>query len=226
MPRDYRHGAQHQRTQFQRRSQKPEQDSPTEKNSSAKVWFVGLLVSVSFVAGYFVIDHFVDQAKENDKPTDKSIFLAAKELKNQAQDSVAQIKNKLEPKQEPVVVDAVQVDKEEQLVKIEEPTQYSFYEGLAKSEVVVEAVPISIQLKQPYYIQAGTFGSEKIARKEQQRLLKMGQKIEVSIYQGTKRIYYRLRVGPFTDRLELNKKRNELRRLGVDTLLVKAPKLN
>jgi Cell division protein len=89
---------------------------------------------------------------------------------------------------------------------------------------VVDAVPLSVALEDAYYIHAGTFGSEAVARKEQQRLANLGEAVELSVLQSGERTYYRLRVGPFHDRLAMNKRRNALRRLGVDTLLVKAPK--
>lgn len=225
MAKDFRHAhGRHRQAQFQRKSQQTPKRSKQE-SSIPKVWFAGFAVSALLLIGFFVTQHFVDQAQEeNSKPVEKSIFLAAKELKEQAEKSVDEVTEKLEPKTTiPVVVEAVKVPEEEKLVEVDEATKFSFYEGLAKSEVVVDAVPLSVQLEQPYYIQAGTFGSQRIAEKERSRLERMGQELELSTYQGTKRLYYRLRVGPFTDRLALNKKRNELRRLGVDTLLVKAP---
>jgi hypothetical protein len=101
---------------------------------------------------------------------------------------------------------------------------YSFYNGLAETEVVVDIDPISIKLDSLYFIQAGTFGKEKQALIEQKRLKKFGQELAISTFKTSLKTYYRLRVGPFDDRLEMNKKRNELRRLGLDTLLIKSKK--
>lgn len=101
---------------------------------------------------------------------------------------------------------------------------YSFYNGLAETEVIVDIEPISIKLDSLYFIQAGTFSKEKHALIEQKRLKKFGQELDVSVFKTSRKIYYRLRVGPFDNRLEMNKKRNELRRLGVDTLLIKFKK--
>ncbi len=222
MAKDFRHShGRHRQPQFQRRSQQKTAAKSTPKTSVPMVWAAGFLVSALLLVGFFVTQHFVSQANESSEPTEKSIFIAAKEIKEKAVESVEKVSKKLEP--EPVVVEAVNVQPEESATEADEATKFSFYEGLAQTEVVVDAVPISIQLEQPYYIQAGTFGSERVALKEKSRLAKLGQELEMSIYHGSKRVYYRLRVGPFTDRLELNKKRNELRRLGVDTLLVKAP---
>ncbi|QCU89325.1 SPOR domain-containing protein [Thiomicrorhabdus sediminis] len=98
---------------------------------------------------------------------------------------------------------------------------YSFYQGLGEVEVLVDAEPLPVQLEKVHYIQAGSFGSKEIAIKEQQRLAKHGVMVKLNEYQGTKRIYYRLVSGPYHNRLELNKQRNILRRLGASTLVFK-----
>ncbi|BCN92459.1 hypothetical protein THMIRHAM_02440 [Thiomicrorhabdus immobilis] len=180
------------------------------------------MVSAVLLVGFFVTQHFVSQGAKADNPAETSIFKAAKDLKEQTEDAVQEVSEKLQPK--PVVVEAVNVQTDENVKEAEDKPSFSFYDGLGKMEVVVDAVPLSVALEQPYYIQAGTFGSEKIALKEQQRLAKLGQDLQLSVLTTKTRTYYRLRVGPFSDRLVLNKRRNELRRLGVDTLLVKAPK--
>lgn len=162
------------------------------------------------------------QSDKSDKSGEPSIFKAAKDLKQQTVETVQDVSKKLQIK--PVVVEAVDVKSNQTQSEADEKPSFSFYEGLGKMEVVVDAVPISVELKQPYYIQAGTFGSERVAKQEQKRLERLGQKLQLSVLTTKKRVYYRLRVGPFNDRLVLNKKRNELRRLGLGTLLVKAPK--
>lgn len=223
MARDFRHGHGMRKQQFQRKSQQKNVPRQANKSSVPMVWAAGFLISAALLIGFFITQHFVSQANQSDGPTEKSIFIAAKEMQQKAVESVEEVSEKLQPK--PVEVEAVQIEPEEKLVEPSEAPKYSFYDGLGKMEVVVDAVPISIQLEQPYYIQAGTFGSEKVALSEQKRLAKLGQELEMSVLYGKKRTYYRLRVGPFHDRLELNKRRNELRRLGVDTLLVKAAKV-
>ena len=223
MAQDYRHGhGRHRQAQFKRKSQQSPR-RPAKSSSISKVWLAGFLVSAVILIGFFITQHFVNQSQQaQEKPIEKSIFIAAKEMKDKAVESVEKVTETLEP--QPVLVEAVQVPQEESLIEPEKSTKYSFYEGLAESEVVIDAVPISVELEQPYYILAGTFGSEKVALQEKSRLAKSGQDLEVSTYQGTKKLYFRLRVGPYTDRLKLNKKRNQLRQLGVDTLLIRAPK--
>ena len=221
MARDFRHGHGMRQPQFQRKSQQKRGTERSGKLTVSKVWAAGFLVSALLLIGFFVTQHFVTQAKQSEGPTEKSIFLAAKEAKQKAADSVEAVSQQLQPQ----AVEVKEVEVSNTQKEASDPVRrYSFYEGLGKTEVVVEAAPISIELEQPYYIQAGTFGSERVAQQELRRLEKLGQRLQMSVYQGSKRVYYRLRVGPFHDRLEMNKRRNELRRLGVDTLLVKAPK--
>lgn len=223
MTKDFRHGAgRHSKRQFQRKSQQKPVAESAKNASFSKVWAAGFFIAALLLAGFVFLQQPLGSEDTENLSNDTSVLTKAKEIKEKAIESVTEVKAKLEPKK--VVVEALEVDEEEKLVDIEAKPQFSFYEGLAKTEVVVDAVPLSIQLERPYYIQAGTFGSEKVAQQEQARLARLGQEVEVSVYQGTKQIYYRLRVGPYTDRLALNKKRNELRRIGVDTLLVKAPK--
>lgn len=223
MARDYRHGhGIHSKKQFQRKSQTTSKPGVNNRSSVPIIWAGGFLVSAVLLVGFFVTQHFVSQGAKSDKPAETSIFKAAKELKEQTEDAVQGVSEKLQPK--PVVVEAVNIQTDENVMEIEDKPSFSFYDGLGKMEVVVDAVPLSVALEQPYYIQAGTFGSERIAIKEQQRLARLGQALQLSVLTTKTRTYYRLRVGPFSDRLVLNKRRNELRRLGVDTLLVKAPK--
>lgn len=253
MAKDFRHNhGRHRKPQFQRKSQQKMVAEVSNNASVSKVWTLGFFVAVVGLLAVYASQYFNLSGSDNSSATASvissdataagavegnnadinsadstseakpSVLSAAKEIKDKAFQTVEEVKTKLAP--EKVVVEALHVKEEEQLVDATAEPEFSFYEGLAKTEVVVDAVPLSIQLERAYFIQAGTFGSEAVAYKEKARLARMGQELEVSVYQGTKRIYYRLRVGPYTDRLELNKKRNELRRLGVDTLLVKAPR--
>jgi len=220
MAKDYRHGAHSNKSSFQRRSQQKTEPVKQGGSGAAKVLAILFGFTTVLLVSYIVYEHWVP--KSEDTSADKSILVAAQALTEKAQESVSNLTERLEPK--PVVVDELDVKKDERLVDPHQPTRFSFYAGLAKTEVVVDAMPIPIQLEQPYYIQAATFGSQAMAEKEQARLKKLGQELDLSIYFGTKRVYFRLRAGPFTDRLQLNKKKNELRRLGLDILLIKAPK--
>jgi cell division septation protein DedD len=222
MARDFRHGhGQSNKQQFQRKSQAKPVGVQGGKASISMVWAGGFLVSAALLIGFFVTQHFVTVGAKSDQQNENSIFKAAKEVKQPAVESVEIVKEKIQSK--PVVVEAVDIKKHEAYKEDNKP-QYSFYEGLGKMEVVVDAEPLSVALEQPYYVLAGTFGSEKVARGEKARLAKLGQEVELSVLHRKTKTYYRLRIGPFTDRLVMNKRRNELRRLGVDTLLMKAPR--
>lgn len=223
MARDFRHGHHQNKQQFQRKSQSSSQSATNGKSSVPMIWAGGFLVSAVLLIGFFVTQHFVSQGAKSDQSAETSIFKAAKEIKEKTVEKVQAVSEKMQPK--PVVVEAVNLQMDEELAEEAHKPSYSFYEGLGQMEVIVDAVPLSVALKQPYYIQAGTFGSEKVAKQEQARLARLGETLQLSVLTTKKRTYYRLRVGPFVDRLVLNKKRNELRRLGVDTLLLKAPKV-
>jgi len=222
MARDFRHGhGQNNKKQFQRKSQSKPVGANSSKSSVPMIWAGGFFVSAALLVGFFVTQHFVTQGAKSDEPVENSIFKVAKEVNQQAVEAVAVVKAVAKP--QPVVVEAVNIEPEATSSEPEKP-YYSFYEGLGQMEVVVDAVPLSVELERPYYIQAGTFGSERVAKGEQKRLARLGQELEMSVLTTKVKTYYRLRIGPFSDRLVLNKRRNELRKLGVDTLVVKAPK--
>lgn len=224
MARDFRHKhPQPAQNSFKRKSQVATKKSYSGKPVLPMMWAGGFLVSTVLLIGFFVnqqlsieesslADGIVSKELNQSKPSQVSSELpVSKELESK------------EAKPAPVVVAALEVKPEKVTIEPDK-TVYSFYEGLSKMEVVIDAEPLSVELKQPLYIQAGTFGSRKVAESELRRLAKLGQNLELSVLTTKVRTYYRLRVGPFTDRLVMNKRRNELRRLGVDTLLVKMSK--
>jgi len=226
LARDYRHGVQPKKA-YQRKSQLNQPEAAAAEGLTGKQLSL-LMVSLGLVifAGYLVVSHFMHAGVRSEKlqprdhadkaqtvqstpvsqksePTEPSV-----ERSQKAQDKV--------PATEKKVVEALPVP------KAPEKVHYTFYHGLAKTEVVVDAEPLPVKLPQPYYIQAGSFGSETVAKKEQARLKRFGFETQLSSLKGEKRTYYRLRLGPFFDRLQMNKVRNQLRDVGVDTLLVKA----
>ncbi|VAW47749.1 hypothetical protein MNBD_GAMMA04-2309 [hydrothermal vent metagenome] len=220
MTRDYRHG--HGKKQaFQRKSQ---QESPKHEGMSGSfIWLAAVLISLGLAFVFFIANYFLSQSNKPLEVIKQSEIEIIEESKETPDINVSP----------PVVVPA-QLNVVESVIS-EEPVvddndsshtntshHYSFYHGLSQTEVVVEAELISVALTQPYYIQAGSFGSEKVANQELKRLEKHGQSLTVSALTKGSRTYYRLRMGPFKDRLVMNKKRNELRKLGVDTLLIKA----
>lgn len=192
---------------FQRRSQQNDAVD-TASDSNRLVWVAAVFLSLGLLGGYFVVHHFVTEGVGSEK--------------TQVERSAEQAEKPVEPQP---VIESVVEDKAIEPIQAPPATQsksvsYTFYDGLSQTEVVVDEVPLSVTLPVPYYIQAGTFGRREVALKEQARLKKLGEEVDLTVLKQTK-TYYRLRVGPFTDRLEMNKKRNALRRLGVDTLLIR-----
>lgn len=228
MARDYSKRRVVAKREFKRQSQQPSSSEPNVvvRKGLSVGWLLFFLVLVA-LATFFA----TKQMLQND--SDKSVVKLAV-TKVEILDS-APLKTELElpkdnlvaskPPVESIIEDVVPI---EPIANPKRPylkIDYSFYNGLAETEVLVDVEPISIKLASAYYIQAGTFGKESQALIEQQRLARKGQKLDITTYTTKIRTYYRLRVGPFDNRLKMNKKRNELRRLGLDTLLVRARKL-
>lgn len=215
MTRDYKHKVFAPKKVYQRRSQVGNEETVSkESRVSLKLFWVAVVfMSIGLLGGFFIVQHFAEHGVKSD----------TKSLKNSADNAIPEVftpvKEAAEIKPEPEVQVAVnQLKPQSEKDKV----QYTFYQGLAKTEVVVDVEPLSVKLKVPYFIQAGTFTSEEQAIQEQQRIkqyTELNLTVSSIIYQ--KRHFYRLRLGPFEDRLELNKKRNELRQLGVDTLLIR-----
>lgn len=221
--RDYRHGHSQPRQTYQRKSQMAEPETEAPQSSSRWVWGLALLLSLALFGGFFVVQHFAHYGVKSTPlaaETAESVMetVLVEDAANTAMD-VADNTSEEVPKK-PLVVESLPMAKAQ--TEAEKPLQYTFYDGLAKTEVVVDVEPISVKLNAPYFIQAGTFGSRDVAEKEQARLKSHGQELTISTVTWKGRVYYRLRVGPYDDRLEMNKKRNELRSLGVDTLLIKS----
>lgn len=220
MTRDYRHGH-GQKQAFQRKSQKGQPNK--EGASGISMWGIGIVITIGFVLVFFVANHFISQSNKPLEAIEQKVFQATTELKETLDlDTSPSVTVPSQVKVAESVVSDVSTLNEAKSNHENTSHHYSFYHGLSQTEVVVEAELISVALTQPYYIQAGSFGSEKVANQEQRRLAKHGQSLTVSALTKGSRTYYRLRMGPFKDRLIMNKTRNELRKLGVDTLLIKA----
>lgn len=214
MSRDYRHGHSKQNRGFQRRSQ--QQAVPDQgRTATGKIWLIGALVSVNLLGGFLIAKHFMSSNQAQEPVAPSEIYTEVTEPVRVEASSGMTVEAL--PSQ-PVSFSAEQLSDETDGSE----TKYSFYQGLKATEVLVDAVPISVALESDYYILAGTFGSEKVALQEQKRLAKLDQAVKVTAIANRGRTLYRLTVGPFSDRLIMNAKRNELRRLGVDTLYIKA----
>ncbi|WP_024850254.1 SPOR domain-containing protein [Hydrogenovibrio kuenenii] len=215
MARDYKQKHFTAKQPYQRKSQLQKREE--EPASSMKwVWLVAGVITVGLLGGFFVVQHFAHKGVKSGDAQQ----IAEAASKSQSEEQVAKPEETKKTAEKPAFEAAVVPKAQEDEHKI----HYSFYHGLAQTEVVVNAVPISIELPTPYYIQAGTFTEQDAALREQKRLAQHDQVMKISSIQSKGKTYYRLRLGPFTDRLVMNRKRNELRKLGVDTLLIRTKK--
>ena len=200
---DYKNKVPKQRQAFKRKSQVEE-----VVEEPIKIAFLPLIILLSavLILAFFVVNHF-----------------QTKGIKD-AENEVNIVGNLIDPPVELTTPVEEDVDQFDSLASglPEQAVKFSFYKELKNAEVMVDAEPIPVKLSQPYYILAGTFRQESRALKEQVRLKKKGLSLQISKITSNNKDYYRLRMGPFNDRLKMNKKRNELRSLGVDTLLVRA----
>ena len=196
MARDYKQQRVMPKREFKRKSQ-----TTTQPKSASGISFTWLVLSLILVG---LVTFFLTNISNKETTKDANLPL------------------KIEIVEPAEIINKIVEEKPEIVEPAEKKMSYSFYNALAESEVVVDVEPISIKLKYPYFIQAGTFYSEKNALKEQLRLAKFDQQLKISELTTKVRTYYRLRVGPFNNRLIMNKKRNELRRIGLDTQLIRS----
>lgn len=212
MARDYRHGPRP-KFEFQRRSQ--QMLAEHEDQGRRKLPFTGKigLFFLSLVTAFLIISHFVQQFKQKaaDKPEANQVY-QPDSLLNQDQSALI-----VTPSTLPVAQTETQ-DPPQAL-----PLNYRFYTELPEMEVVVDVAPLPIKLSEPMWIQAGSFRDLVQAEREQRRLSAEGRQVLISPIETQNGVFYRMMLGPFTDRLLLNQQRNALRRMGADTRVVKPP---
>lgn len=219
MARDYKQKHYAPKQAYKRQSQQAE-DEPVSKGISAKwVFVIALLMTFGLLFGFYVVQHF---AQHGVKSAEKSPVLLSETTETGKGKPVLSVQKKTDELTEKKSV--VEASVNHLAPTPHQKIKYSFYKGLAKTEVIVDAEPISVELPVPYYIQAGTFNEMSRAQKEHQRLKQFGFDLQLSTIKWKGKLYYRLRLGPFTNRLEMNKTRNQLHKLGVDTLLIRSKK--
>jgi len=76
MSRDYRHGHKSKHKNFQRRSQTADRQA-LKSQAVSKIWFVGVLVSVTFLAGFWVVKHFMNTSQSKDAVAPSKIYAEA-----------------------------------------------------------------------------------------------------------------------------------------------------
>jgi cell division septation protein DedD len=117
--------------------------------------------------------------------------------------------------------------------------RFNFYTVLPEMEVVIPEEEIQMQLQQApaakesarvasalpaeaIYLQVGSFRKQTHAEALKAKLVELGFKCEIQkISIDDANVYHRVRVGPFTDYVVLDKSRKKLRELGFETQVVK-----
>ncbi|WP_044411532.1 SPOR domain-containing protein [Thiomicrospira microaerophila] len=218
MARDFKKKPPPPKFEFQRRSQQMRAEQETQERR--KLPFTGKigLFFLSLVTAFLIISHFMKQFKQSaQQPLQANEVyqpgLAESLTANpDAPGALAQTPLSVPAQTTPEAVPA-------------EPDvlNFSFYTELPQMEVVVDVEPLPISLPDPMWIQAGSFRDLAQAQREQQRLSTEDREMLISPIETQNGVFYRMMLGPFTDRLQLNQQRNALRRLGADTRIVKPP---
>ncbi|AEG32271.1 SPOR domain-containing protein [Thiomicrospira cyclica] len=219
MARDYRYGPA-QKAGYQRKSQQaptPNNAQPSQRPLSSK-GFVWLILGLSLVLalGFYVTNHFKQHGPKSqwsqDALRDEALALEA----------LAHESTKPTESSAPAVV-VEPVATPEVAASVTEPSRpsFRFYEDLPRLATVTDVQPLPVQLPEPLWIQAGSFRHLEQAQREQRRLSTEDRVMQIAPIETANGKFYRIVIGPYTDRLKLNQHRNELRRFGADTRVVK-----
>lgn len=217
-----------------------------EQRTSRNAWLVMLLVIGAMVGGYWVINHFansglksgsqqIKQAVAEIDLTDESesvVILSdpqpeqvEEQIELPAESSLLQEPEESQSSETQPASDApreiraqaLDVPSDEQIYG--EPKK-NFYSELKDLEVIPDdTTPEPVALEKPKYILAGSFFSESAALRAQRRLAQYEQKLKIraTVRKDGKHIYA-LYTEPYYDRLELNKRKNQLRKLGASVM--------
>ncbi|MBO1924748.1 SPOR domain-containing protein [Thiomicrorhabdus sp. 6S3-12] len=218
-----------------------------EQRTSRNAWLVMLLVIGAMVGGYWVINHFansglksgsqqmqqqavaeVDSTGESEsvvilsdpqpEALEERIELPEANTPLQAPEAVALSETEVIPEApKEIRAQALEVPSDEQIYG--EPKK-NFYSELKDLEVIPDdTTPEPVALEKPKYILAGSFFSESAALRAQSRLAQHEQKLKIrsTVRKDGKHIYA-LYTEPYYDRLELNKRKNQLRKLGASVM--------
>jgi cell division protein FtsN len=109
--------------------------------------------------------------------------------------------------------------------------QYDFYDMLPKFEVVLpeernvrrDQPSVPVTQAGTYMIQAGSFESETVAQRQQQKLAKLGIDSVVQRVAIDADVKHRVRIGPISDLKRLNAIREQLRTADIAILLSRLP---
>lgn len=228
MARDFRYGPA-QKAGYQRKSQQPaatNESKATGRPLSSKgfVWLV-IGLSLALAASFYITNHF---KQHGPKSQWSQADLTEQELMVEpASTPIVQPQAQPEAAPAPAQVVAVPVTPpvpvEAEAAAVIEPPKpsFRFYDDLPRLTAMTDVQPLPVQLPEPMWIQAGSFRHLEQAQREQRRLSNDERVMQIAPIETPNGKFYRIVIGPYTDRLKLNQHRNELRRFGADTRVVK-----
>lgn len=108
-------------------------------------------------------------------------------------------------------------------------SNYDFYEGLPKFEVVVPEkehgahVDAAARIERPgtYFLQAGSYRNEADAGRVQARLARQNISANVQRVALDADVWFRIRIGPIKDLAQLNRVRQQLQAAEIDSLVIR-----
>ena len=107
------------------------------------------------------------------------------------------------------------------------PNRYEFYDLLPKTEITpaevaaYKSTPRTAKLDKKYVLQAASFRTAADAEKMRAQLLLSGLKnVHTNKSDGSNGIWYRVRIGPFDNRSEMNKVHDKLTRLRISPMTI------
>jgi cell division protein FtsN len=110
---------------------------------------------------------------------------------------------------------------------IDAPNRYEFYDLLPKTEInpaevaAYKSTPRTAKLDKKYILQAASFRTAADAEKMRAQLLLSGLKnVHTNQSDGSNGTWYRVRVGPFDNRSEMNKVHDKLTRLRISPMTI------
>ncbi len=136
-----------------------------------------------------------------------------------------------EPTSEPETDEAAPATQTPEPVEVPEPPEapearFDFYDILPRSQVqapqgVYHSTPREAPEQQRFLLQTGSFRNEADAERMRAELLLSGlPNVHTSRIEGDNGIWYRVRTGPFNNRSELIRARNQLTSLGISPLQI------
>ncbi|WKZ12661.1 MAG: SPOR domain-containing protein [Gammaproteobacteria bacterium] len=108
--------------------------------------------------------------------------------------------------------------------------RFEFYEMLPNSEVIVPEegrdvrpgkTPVPLDTPGVYVLQAGSYGEFADADRVKAKLALLGIRSQIQEITVDERRYHRVRIGPIEDLAELNRNRGQLRKAGIDFLVIR-----